>query len=144
MAIVVLGIGIIKFFRGFGPGGVSDLFGAVFSVLLDGHGVWGLHSASFSSMVGSDIMDSIVSPNTFCRHCPAALIDLSSSGGRPGIVAVGSLTPPRRSRAILPDLRESIATSWTVVMGPNSDTLGFLRRNSAGSFDFDLLPDAGN
>jgi len=79
------------------------------SVLLGGHGVPGRFS-DLSSMVGPAIIESIVSPKTFCLHPPGALIDLSCNGGRPGIVAIDLLTP-RRSRIFLLDLRESIGTS---------------------------------
>lgn len=108
------------------------------SVLLAGHGVAGVFSG-FSSMAGPAIIESIVSPKTLCLHpCPGALIDLSCNGGRPGIVANDLLTQPPFDRNFLPDLRESIATSCTVVIVPSSGTLAFRRRVS-GSFDFDLL-----
>jgi hypothetical protein len=44
--------------------------------------------SAFSSNVGPDIQDSMLSPNTCCRQLfPGALMDRSCSGGRPGIVA---------------------------------------------------------
>lgn len=46
---------------------------------------------------------------------------------------------PRFDGIFLLDLRESIATSCTVVIVPNSGTLAFLRLVSVGSFDLDLL-----
>lgn len=75
--------------------------------------------SALSSNAGPDMHDSMLSPNTCWRQLlPGALIDRSWIGGRPGIVG------------------ESIAISCTVVMGPSSGTLTFLRRMSVCSFGF--------
>lgn len=55
------------------------------------------------------------------------------------------LLKPRCNGTCLLDLRESMATSCTVVIGPNSDTVDFFRLMTIGSFDFDrLFCPAGN
>lgn len=53
-------------------------------------------------------------------------MDRSRSGGRPGIVAV--TVRDEVDRQWIRGLRESIETSWTVVIGPRSGIVAFRRR----------------
>ena len=87
-----------------------------FPLLVSASGCSGIDNSAFSSIVGPDIPDTMLSPNTFRRQLlPGALIDLSCKGGRPGIVAIsGSVY--LQSRAATHYLRESIASSCTVVI----------------------------
>lgn len=89
------------------------------------------------------MQESMLSPNTCCRQLfPGALMDRSCSGGRPGIVATRSnqfhKTYQNPSTSNLYS-RESMATSWTVVigLGPRSaGILGFRLRFTVCSFGF--------
>lgn len=90
--------------------------------------------------------DMMLSPNAFWRQLlpPGALIDLSCSAGRPGIVAGVVLERPIEIQLICVgyiNLRESIATSCTVVMGPSSGTETFRRRTKLCSLGFGSLED---
>ena len=92
--------------------------------------------SAFSSNAGPDMQESMLSPKTFWRQLlPGALIDLSCNGGLPGIVAAMNCKHYRCQ--LLPyHSRESIAISCTVVIGPNSGTLIFLRRMRVCSLGF--------
>ncbi len=87
-------------------------------------------SSAFSSNKGPDMQESMLSPKTCCRQLfPGALIDRSCRGGRPGIVAGRKILISSMSQMVKKRYsRESMAISCTVVIGPSSEMLAFLRR----------------
>lgn len=87
------------------------------------------------------MQESMLSPNTCCLQLlPGALIDRSCSGGRPGIVAGRSnqFLETNQNLSVLQEYsRESMGTSWTVVIVPiSAGILGFRRRLIVCSFVF--------
>ena len=95
--------------------------------------------SAFSSNAGPDMHEIILSPNICCRQLfPGALIDRSWTGGRPGIVAGTTSVYLTLANIKGCNSRESMAISCTVVIGPNSGTLTFLRRTKVCSFGLGL------